>query len=158
MLNKIYFLFVLLLVYGSGISQTDTIKIKKTFFGTVYSVGDKSKSFGKISKLIKETPEADYYREKAFKQNVPILPINLVGGALLYLGVKQISNGYNSGWAYLGGSVAFITSGILLKNASNRNLKEAILIHNKQVKANNHTGQELKIGISTSKVSLVFNF
>lgn len=159
MSSKILFSLAFVCVLFNPIfSQTDTIQIKQTFFGPVYKMNGKTKTIGYINRQLKQTKEADLYRIEARKYNIISLPFSIVGGALFYPGFKQVIYGYNTGWAYLGGAAIFITGGILIGNKSKKNLKKAILIHNKKIKKENSFGQELKIGISPYGIGLVCNF
>lgn len=132
-MNKKICLFIVFMGSMVVYSQRDTIEIKETFWGTYFKVDGKLKNTPRLSKILKQTPEADVYRKRGVVLHLATIPLTFVGGALFLPGLKQVVYGYNSGWVYLGSSVLSITGGVLFERASKKNLKKAVLIHNKQI-------------------------
>ncbi|MFP5471077.1 MAG: hypothetical protein ACLGGV_05740 [Bacteroidia bacterium] len=134
MIKKTFiFAFFLFISCDVCYSQTDTIEIKETFWGTYFKVDGKLKNTPRLSKILKQTPEADVYRKRGVVLHFAITPFSFVGGGLFYIGLKQVVYGYNRGWVHLGISALSITGGVLFERASKNNLKKAVLIHNKQI-------------------------
>ncbi len=151
-------LFLLCLAPIFAQNQSDSIEIKKTFFGTVYKQNGKNLTLQKLLNITRRNTEA-YKEMEIAKPNYTFGSVfGFAGGLLVGWPIGGAIAGKEMDWALFGIGAGLIVLSIPFSIAYTKHTKNAIRIYNDGLNQTGMNAVNFKLGLTPNGLGITMTF